>query len=388
MITLTITPLHYRGQEVMGIPQPLDKELEYTLRKIKGIKWSIAHGLWYLPLNKESYSKLQNALECKLILDNSLLKQYLEQRKCIQPLLKTEKVSKARTELLLMHPLNEENLTAFNQFQALLRLKNYSPNTINTYCNEFHFLLRLLGTEKVSDLTKQQVQSYLLWLFNNKGYSPAHLHTTINALKFYFEQVLGRGREFYDLPRPKKPLKLPDILAEKEVMCLIKKTENLKHRALLMTAYSAGLRVSELVSLKIRDIDSKRMMIHIRQGKGGKDRMVQLSQVLLQTLREYYSVYKPVEYLFEGEKKGEPYSARSAQEVLSKAKKIAGIQKKGSIHMLRHSYATHLLEAGTDIRYIQELLGHSSLKTTMRYTHVSQLKVQGIQSPLDRLNWE
>jgi site-specific recombinase XerD len=230
------------------------------------------------------------------------------------------------------------------------------------------------------------VQAYLLWLLEKRGYSHANLHTTVNALKFYFEAVEGRGREFYDLPRPKKKLKLPFILSEEEMIGLIQKTENLKHRALLMTAYSAGLRVSELVSLKLKDVDSGRMLLHVREGKGGKDRMVPLSQKLLLRLREYVKDYKPKEYLFEGE--GEvAYSARSAQNVLREAKEKAGIKKVGGIHLLRHSYATHLLEAGTDIRYIQVFLGHNSLKTTMLYTHVSKLKIETIQSPLDRLKW-
>ena len=153
-----------------------------------------------------------------------------------------------------------------------------------------------------------------------------------------------------------------------------------------MTSYSAGLRVSELVSLKALDIDSKRMMIHVREGKGKKDRMVPLSKKLLEVLRQYFIRYKPKVYLFEGEG-AKPYSTRSAQEVLSEAKKKAGIHKRGSIHMLRHSYATHLLEGGTDIRYIQAFLGHDSLKTTMLYTHVSRLKIENIQSPLDKLEW-
>ncbi|WP_279298793.1 tyrosine-type recombinase/integrase [Paraflavisolibacter caeni] len=279
--------------------------------------------------------------------------------------------------MLLQFPLNKDNLQAFTQYQELLQLKGYSPQTLKTYCNEFHLLLRLLGKGKVSGMTKE----------GGRCYSATRLNTAINALKFYFEQVLNRGREFYDLPRPKKPKKLPTVLAESEVARIILQTKNLKHRALLMTAYSAGLRVSELVKLRIKDIDPGRMMIHIREGKGGKGRMVPLSQTLLETLRIYYQQYKPGEYLFEGENGG-PYSARSAQEILKKAKRWAGIQKKGSIHLLRHSYATHLLEAGTDVRYIQVLLGHNSLKTTLRYTHVSKLKLGSIQSPLDRLKLE
>jgi site-specific recombinase XerD len=223
-------------------------------------------------------------------------------------------------------------------------------------------------------------------LINEKGYSEAAIHTMVNSVKFYFEKVEERGSEFYDLPRPRKAQKLPDILAEEEVAELIKKTENLKHKTLLMASYSAGLRVSELVNLKITDIDSKRMMLHIREGKGKKDRMVPLSKILLETLREYFQKYRPKEFLFEGEA-GRPYSTRSAQLILAAAKKEARINKKGSIHLLRHSYATHLLEGGTDIRYIQSFLGHSSLKTTMIYTHVSKLKIESIQSPLDKLKW-
>jgi site-specific recombinase XerD len=151
-----------------------------------------------------------------------------------------------------------------------------------------------------------------------------------------------------------------------------------------MAAYSAGLRVSELVKLKLHDIDSKRMLIHIREAKGMKDRLVPLSEVLLYTLREYVKVYRPKEYLFEGDNGG-MYAARSAQKVLHQAKKRARITKKGSVHCLRHSYATHLLEGGTDIRFIQQLLGHGSIKTTLRYTQVSQRSLAAIKSPLDRL---
>jgi site-specific recombinase XerD len=296
------------------------------------------------------------------------------------------KLSKARAEILLNFPLSPENLEAFQKYQDLLKLKGYSKRTFTTYTNAFHFLLRLLGKVSIKSLTKQHLQSYLLWLLEKRGYSAQSLHSAINAIKYYFEHVEGIPKEFYDLPRPKKPHKLPSILAEEEVVDLIKNTENLKHRALLMTSYSAGLRVSELVNLKILDIDSKRMMMHVRGGKGAKDRMVPLSKKLLQTLREYFKQYKPKTYLFEGEN-GKAYSTRSAQDVLLEAKRKAGIHKKGSIHMLRHSFATHLLEGGTDIRYIQSFLGHESLSTTMIYTHVSRLKIESIQSPLDRLQW-
>lgn len=384
--TLCLQPFHYRGQEVIGFDIFLNDSLEKEIRKLKGIKWCGERRLWYIPLNRENFEKAQAFFKEKFCFDTTQLRQYLEQRKTAVPLIQKDRIGKRRAALLLHFPLSKENLNAFQKFQQLLILKGYSPNTFRTYTNEFHLLLRLLNTVSVATLEKKHVTSYLLWLIKKRGYTEQHVHTAVNALKFYFEHVEGRTKEFYDLPRPKKPLKLPSVLAEEEVIELIRKTGNLKHKALLMTAYSAGLRVSELINLKITDIDSKRMMLHIREGKGKKDRMVPLSKRLLETLRQYFQQYRPKVYLFET-KKGEAYDCRYAQAILKEAKEKAGIFKKGSIHLLRHSYATHLLEAGTDIRYIQTFLGHNSLQTTMRYTHVSKLKIESIQSPLDKLNW-
>jgi integrase/recombinase XerD len=377
--------IHYRGEECIGIVNSLDIDLSYQIKKVTGVRWSSQHRCWYVLLKRDNYLKIKQAFTGKAILDTTHLELYLDQRKSIVPVT-NDKISKARALALIEHPLNGENLLAFKKFQNMLVLKGYSPNTFRTYSNEFHILLRVLHSIPVAALTREHIHAYLLWLIKHKQYSEAHTHTAINAIKFYFEKVEGRGTEFYDLPRPKKIQKLPDVLAEEEVVSIIQKTTNLKHRAILMTSYSAGLRVSELVSLKISDIDSKRMMLHVRAAKGKKDRMVPLSTKLLETLRDYYKLYKPKDYLFEGERGG-PYAARSAQMVLFAAKRKAGITKKGSIHMLRHSYATHLLEAGIDIRYIQSFLGHNSLQTTMIYTHVGKLKIEGIQSPLDRLNW-
>lgn len=383
---LTLYPLHYRGQESIAIAVKLTKELELEIRKLKGIKWCGEKNCWYLSLSKENYQRIKSSLMKMVELDIEPLRKYLEQKKAVQPILKKQQLTKPRAQVLIQYPLCKENIEAYQKYQSLLTLKGYSQRTIETYCNSFYYLLRLLNNVPVNSLDKKHIHSYLLWLIKEKKYTAASIHTIVNAIKFYFEKVEGRGAEFYDLPRPKKAEKLPDILAEEEVVSLIKRTTNLKHKALLMASYSAGLRVSELVNLKIRDIDSKRMIIHIREGKGKKDRMVPLSKRLLETLRLYFQQYRPKLYLFEGEA-GTPYGIRSAQLVLAQAKKQAGIHKKGSIHLLRHSYATHLLEGGTDIRYIQTVLGHSNLKTTMLYTHVSKLKVESIQSPLDKLKW-
>lgn len=380
-----LQPLFHRGQECLFLCFS-DASLHQVVKRIKGIRWSRTHRNWYLPLNRTAYEQIKEALIGIALLDSATLKTYLLERKAHLVMNQSAQLSKQRANIILQYPLSEENRIAFEKFQQLIQLKGYSPSTLKSYGNEFHLLLRLLGKVSVSSLTKDNIQSYLLWLVKKKGYSETHVHMAVNAIKFYFEQVEGRSKEFYDLPRPKRPSKLPDILAEEEVVRLLKTTGNLKHRALLMTAYSAGLRVSELVKLKVLDIDPKRMTIHVREGKGKKDRIVPLSNRLLDVLREYYRQHRPKDYLFEGEDGG-PYSTRSAQEVLHGAKAKVGIYKRGSIHSLRHAYATHLLEGGTDIRYIQCFLGHNSLQTTMRYTHVSRIKVENIGSPLDKLPW-
>ena len=206
-------------------------------------------------------------------------------------------------------------------------------------------------------------------------------------MKFYFEQVLKKDKFFWDIPRPKKPLLLPKLLNEKELSKLFNALENKKHKAMLFTAYSAGLRVSEIVNLKIADIDSGRMQIMVSQAKGKKDRYVNLSPVLLDILRKYMVEYKPSPkiYLFESEQTLTAYPTRTIQQIFSNAKQKAGIRKEVGIHSLRHSFATHLLDKGTDIKYIKDLLGHFNIKTTERYLHVSKKQLVNIVSPFDDL---
>lgn len=381
---ITLRPLYHRGSENIAICFAYNVSISDIVKKLNGIKWTRTHRCWYLPLSKQNYAAIKSALSKAAAIHTEALKAYLEQRRSIRSNAETERLSLKKAVQLVEQPLCADNLMAYRQFVELIQLKGYSASTLRTYSEAFQQLLRLLRTVPVQTLTKQHIHAYLLWLLK-RGCSENHVHTVVNALKFYFEQVEKRPKEFYDLPRPKKPQKLPSILGEKEVERLIKAIRNIKHQALLMTAYSAGLRVSELVNLKICDVDSTRMILHIRQGKGKKDRMVTLSETLLATLRKYYVVYKPKRYLFEGDKGG-PYSTRSAQLILHKAKKEAGVFKQGSIHSLRHAYATHLLESGIDVRYIQDLLGHKSLTTTMLYTHVAKRDSKVIKSPLDKLN--
>ncbi|MBX2940018.1 MAG: site-specific integrase [Ferruginibacter sp.] len=385
MVQVTLKPMHHRGKEIIGIEMPPIRELTDLIQKIDKCKWSRTFHCWYIPCTRVYFEKVKTVLAGLVEMNIEELRSYLHNRQALVPV-HQQVISRGTHVMIRDHLLSDENAEAIRLMRDLLVMKGYSANTRKTYCNEFHQFLRLLGETSVNSLEKHHILSYLLWLIEKNNYSEQHVHSAVNALKFYFEKVLKRPKEFYDLPRPRKPFKLPDILSQDELMRIINSIDNLKHRMIIMTCYSAGLRVSEVVNLKVNDIDSQRMTIHIRGAKGKKDRMVVLSSKLLDGLRRYAAFYRPEEYLFEGVGGG-AYSTRSVQKILHEAKRVAGVQKRGSIHSLRHSYATHLLESGTDIRYIQDLLGHNSIKTTMRYTHVSLRDIRNIESPLDKLPW-
>ena len=285
----------------------------------------------------------------------------------------------------IAYTLNDYQLRAVNAFTELLQLKNYSYATLKNYRHHLISFITFYSGKKPSGITKEEVLKYMLFNNEKNKPSPSTQNVIINSIKFFYEEVLKRPREVYQLPRPQKENKLPAVFDEKEIAAIIKAAENLKHKTMLCLAYAGGLRVSEIVALKIKDIDSARMVINIRQGKGKKDRIVMLSDKLLALLRTYYLEYKPKTWMFEGQG-NKQYAIRSVQKVLERVKEKAGVKKEGSIHALRHSFATHLMEGGTDIMSIKELLGHDSLRTTSRYTHVSKKHIANIQSPLDKLD--
>ncbi len=210
------------------------------------------------------------------------------------------------------------------------------------------------------------------------------LNGKINAIKFYFEQVMHKPKMFFDIPRPKKPQQLPKTLSKKEVRRIFEVTSNVKHLVVLQLCYGMGLRVSEVVNIKVEDIDSDRLAVHIRGAKGKKDRYVPLPVTILPLLRRYYLDYRPQQYLLQGQYGGK-YAKVSVQNIFKTAMRKAGVHKRIGVHGLRHSYATHLLESGADMRFIQELLGHNSIKTTQIYTKVTPRSLSNIKSPLDTL---
>ncbi|MFM9026761.1 MAG: tyrosine-type recombinase/integrase [Bacteroidota bacterium] len=280
----------------------------------------------------------------------------------------------------LPEPAHQKALAAFD---GLLQLKGYSSNTRRSYTSAFSFFLTGFSGQKPSLIAKPAIMDWLLRMKQERNWSASYQNLQINAIKFFYEQLLHRPKEQYDLPRPRKPYLLPNVLSVDEVIRLFQATGNIKHRAMLMLAYSGGLRVSEVINMRLSDIDSTRMIIHLHSAKGKRDRLVMLSEVFLEALRDYYRLYRPKEFVFEGQGGGR-YSSRSIQLFFKRAVKAAGIKKRVTFHSLRHCFATHLLESGTDLRRIQQLLGHQSIKTTMRYTHVSNTDLIRVTSPLDK----
>jgi len=266
-----------------------------------------------------------------------------------------------------------------------LVIRNYSKRTIDSYLSAINHFASWLIKEKVSNVNDKIVEKYLYYLKGKKKRSVSSMKQSVASLKFIFSDVLNK-----DIPPSldihfRKEEKIPVVLSELEVARILNIVHNLKHKAILMTIYSSGIRLNELLSLQVKDIDFDRNLIIVKMGKGKKDRQSVLSQALKGILMKYLANYKPSKYLFEGQKGGK-YSASSVQAVMKKAVKNAGIKKHATVHTLRHSFATHLLENGTDIRFIQELLGHKRLETTQIYTHMSKISFDKIKSPLDRLN--
>jgi len=336
-------------------------ELNKRMQRVNGAKWSKSLKAWHIPDTPENRTK------CGIPLTGEIIAKF--------------------PATVKSYSLNRSNQQAMDQFIETLELKSYSINTIRIYRNELLCFFQLLGNVCAKSLPVTRVKDYLHYCHTVLKLSEHSIHSRMNALKFYYEQVLHREKFFVNIPRPNRALQLPKVLNENELAKLFNALQNKIHKAMLFTAYSAGLHVSEVVNLRLRDIDSVRMQIFIERAKGKKDRYVTLSPVLLDILRTYIQICKPKpqKYLFESEQTGTRFPVRTVQQIFANAKSRSGIRKEVGIHSLRHSFATHLLEKGTDIRYIKDLLGHFNIKTTERYLHVSKKALVNIASPLDDL---
>ena len=392
MHTITLLLKEHKGEERIFVDFAYSKTMNGLVRQVQGAKWSQTHKQWHLPSEKNSIKNLQRKVDLLATLDVSHLRKQLEEKKAKKNKLAIIKSSKLPHVSAALHDGLQKKISPVNAhvlplMEQQLKLKAYSSSTIKTYVNEMSQLLQVLNNIPADELQPAHLKRYLVYCFEKLHLKENTLHSRINALKFYYEQVLHREKFFWEIPRPKKQLILPKVLNEEELERLFKALRNLKHKAMLFTIYSGGLRVSELANLKIKDIDSGRMQIFIENAKGKKDRYVNLSHILLDILRSYLKKYrpKPVEFLFESEQTGTAYPSRTIQKIFEDARDAAGINKKVGIHSLRHSFATHLLEKGTDIKYIKDILGHFDIRTTERYLHVSKKDLVNIVSPLDDL---
>lgn len=268
-----------------------------------------------------------------------------------------------------------------------MKVRNYSYKTIKNYRYQLVRIIHFFKNKPLENISTEEFNEYLYFLAEKKKLSGSSINVAMNTFKYFIENILNRESQYYQFPNIIKPKQLPEVLSTDEVTKIIKNTSSIKYQTIFMLIYSAGLRVSEATNLKIRNISKENRTIFIKNGKGKKDRYVPLSDKLLVQLRAYYVKYRPVEYLFENDLEGGPISDRSLQYVFSDVLKHCKINKNASIHTLRHSFATHLLAQGTNIRYIQELLGHSSIITTMRYTHIENNILKDVKSPLDSLDF-
>ena len=340
--------IRHREADRIAVEFEKDFTLIRCIKQIDGARWSSQKKCWHIPDIPE------NRIRFGI------------------PLREEEEPSPEGTEHL-------------KQFIRWLSAKRYSDNTVKTYGDALRTFLVYFRQKPVHEITTSDVLDFNNDYILRKKLSASYQNQIIGAVKLYFRTVRGTRIDVEKLDRPKKPKMLPNVLSKDEVRRILEVHSNIKHRTMLCMIYSCGLRRSELLHLKPTDIDSRRNVVIIRQAKGRKDRIAPLSPKILELLREYYKLYRPKTWLFEGKEPGTPYSEKSLQCVLKQALEKAAIDKPVSLHWLRHSYATHLLEGGTDLRYIQELLGHKSSRTTEIYTHVSTKSLQQIKSPFDDL---
>ena len=361
---IKLTKISHRGQNRILVSYDYDTKLVKLIKQISNSRYTKTYKGFYFPYDKKSYTQIIKTLK-----ENNY--KYDEETAIIKDFNYISKKEKEIRSLII-------------DFVDYMKYKHYSKSTIKTYSSIVYMFLKTLQKEP-QEISFEDIKKYNKTEIIDKGFSLSYQNQFINALKLFLQKNKPENLDIDEIERPRKSEYLPVVLSKKEIKLIFDNITNLKHRTILSLIYSSGLRIGEALRLKVKDIDSGRNVILIRQSKGYKDRVVGLSPKILELLREYYKKYKPKNYLFEGQNGG-MYSASSVRQVFSRTCKKAGIKKSVRIHNLRHSYATHLLENGTDLRYIQDILGHKSPKTTMIYTHVSNKSIKNIISPFDLLD--
>lgn len=363
-MTWKITPIQHKGAARLKVEFENIPALNQKIRSIKGATFSATLKAWHVPDSIET--RMQLNVYHENILPHESKKETDEND------FKSSYVSASIVE-------------AIKNFDYYLQSKRYRPNTIKSYKDALLSFLKFWSNKEIAELNTQDILIYNNEYIIKNKLSASYQSQIINAIKLYFKTVRGTKMDLEQIHRPRVPKKNPNVLSKEEVKLILESVLNIKHKTMLTITYACGLRCGEVLNLKLTDIDSKRMVLYVKDGKGGKDRIVPISAKLVEELRQYFIKFKPKVYLFEGVIKGEKYDERSFQSVLKQTIKRAGIKKPVTLHWLRHSYATHLLDAGTDLRFIQELLGHKSSRTTEIYTHVSTRELKNIISPFDTL---
>lgn len=373
--SITLKNLLINEKKQIGIQFHPDKVIQALLKELPGIKWSKEFGMAYLPNTNLNITLVFKKFKGVAWVNGN----YFFQKRTVNNHNKPIDVNWFRKRTL-----KPGYKACPEEYLLKLELKRYANNTVKTYVQCFE---KFINTQEETDymrINEVEIRLYLQKLIQT-GHSNSYVNQMINSIKFYYEIVMGMPNRFYSIERPIKKECLPKVISPEEVRGIILNTNNIKHKCIVSLLYSAGLRRSELLNLTLQDIDSQRMVDLVKNGKGGKDRLTILSQGVLDDLRIYFKKWKPKKYLFEGESGGQ-YTAVSVLKIVNKAAKKAGIKKNVSPHILRHSFATHLLENGTDLRYIQTLLGHSSSKTTEIYTQVATKHLKSIKSPIEMIN--
>jgi integrase/recombinase XerD len=374
--TIEVKPLVHHNTNRLGLYFAVDQELIALVKTFADAKWSQTNKCWHIANNRANLKELFAVFKGKAYVNADAL---------FSPKTK-EKVSAEPTEkMIVAGELSAEHFKKIAQFKDWLNSRRYSPNTIKTYTDALRTFLKFYHSKPIDEINNQDLIRFNNDYILHNGFSSSFQNQVVNAIKLFFRKIENTQLEVDLIHRPKREKKLPNVLSKEEVKHILDAPSNIKHKAMLSLIYACGLRAGELIRIKPNDVDSKRGLLIVRQSKGKKDRITPLSEKIITLLREYYKIYKPKTYLFEGQIKGNPYDMRSLQQVLKRSLQKSKIDKPVTLHWLRHSYATHLLENGTDLRYIQEVLGHSSSKTTEIYTYVSTKSIQKITSPFDFL---
>ncbi len=371
----SITLRHYmiKDEKCIGILFYPNKVIQALIKQLPGVKWSNEHQVVYVKNTKQNLTSIYSQFKGVAWINAK----YFYKNKPVN----LTGTGNGDISWVEKRPVVSGNKVCPKEYLQKLELKRYANNIIRTYVTCFERFINHYKTMELNTLDENDIREYLSYL-HKKQLSNSYINQSVNAIKFYYEIVHNMPNRFYEIERPIKEHKLPKVISKEEVLSIIKNTNNIKHRCIVSLLYSAGLRRSELLNLKIGDIDSNRMVIRVEGAKGNIDRLTLLSETVLKDLRKYFVEWKPKNYLFEGPK-GEQYSSTSVKSIVANAARKARIVKVITPHMLRHSFATHLLENGTDLRYIQLLLGHSSTKTTEIYTHVAVNTFIKVKNPLD-----